>query len=254
MKNFLVFTKKEIREQLYNYKLFIFLVAFFIFGMLGPLTAKLLPQIMSSMSINGMEILLPTPTYLDSYAQFFKNINQIGTLIILIGFSSCICGEISRGTLINLLSKGLSRNTIIISKYVSCLFLWTISYIVSSLAHYGYTLYLFGNHSTNNLFFSLFCVWLFGAFIISVLFVSSVLTKGIPGTLIISFAILGLLLILSIFPKLMKFNPLSLVSYNLGLMTNNTTISYIMLPIIITLSLIVFFIAMTLFLFRKKQL
>ena len=184
MKNFLVFTKKEIKEQIYSYKLFIFIVAFFVFGMIGPLTAKLLPEIIASMSIEGMQITIPNPTYIDSYTQFFKNINQIGTVIILIGFSGCICSEISKGTLINILSKGLSRSTVIISKYVSCLFLWTISYVVSALTHYVYTLYLFGSHPTNNLIFSLFCVWLFGIFIISLLFISSIITKGIPGTLI----------------------------------------------------------------------
>ena len=73
MNGYLAFMKKEWMEQIRTYKLFILLVVFFIFGMLSPLTAKLMPELLSQFPIEVMTIILPEPSAIDSYTQFFKN-------------------------------------------------------------------------------------------------------------------------------------------------------------------------------------
>lgn len=44
MRGYLAFVKKELLEQVRTYKLLILLLVFFIFGMLSPLMAKLMPK------------------------------------------------------------------------------------------------------------------------------------------------------------------------------------------------------------------
>ena len=78
MNGYLAFMKKEWMEQIRTFKLFILFVVFFIFGMLSPLTAKLMPELLSQIPIEGMTIILPEPSAIDSYTQFFKNCSQMG--------------------------------------------------------------------------------------------------------------------------------------------------------------------------------
>ena len=68
--------KKEGTEHLRTYRIFILLTVFFLFGMMSPLAAKLLPQILASAMPEGISITLPDPSAIDSWSQFFKNISK----------------------------------------------------------------------------------------------------------------------------------------------------------------------------------
>ncbi len=254
MRGFLAFTKKELTEQVRTYKAFILLSIFFVFGMMSPLTAKLLPDIFSNLSIEGMKIILPTPTYIDAYTQFFKNTTQMGIIIVLLVFSGIIAQEVSKGTLINVLSKGLSRKAVILAKYFTSVCVWTISFTLSSLTCFGYTVFLFGKHSTENLLFSLFCLWMFGAFVLAVILMSGTLVNGNYGGLLISALVLGGLLLINIIPKLSKYNPVRLVSNNIALLTNSVKVIDETATVLITVFLTVVCLIATLLIFNKKTL
>jgi ABC-2 type transport system permease protein len=107
MKNYVAILEKELLESVRSYKLFIMLIVFFIFGIMSPLTAKLLPELLSSMVPEGITITLTEPAAIDSWMQFFKNVSQMGLIVMLLVFSGIIGVELSRGTLINMLTKGL---------------------------------------------------------------------------------------------------------------------------------------------------
>ena len=254
MSGFIAFTKKEIVEQIRTYKAFILLAVFFIFGMMSPLTAKLLPDIFANMSIEGMKIIIPPPTYIDAYTQFFKNTTQMGIIVVLLVFSGIIAQEVSKGTLINVLSKGLSRNAVIFAKYFTSVLVWTVSYTLAALTTFGYTVLLFGSHSTENLLFSLFCLWLFGAFVLAVILLSGTLVNGNYGGLLVTAVILGGFLILNALPKFSKFNPFRLTSNNVALLTNSVKISDEITAVIITVILTAVCLAATLIMFNKKKL
>lgn len=68
MRGYLAFVKKELLEQVRTYKLLILLLVFFIFGMLSPLMAKLMPEILRQMPMDGITITIPDPTAIDSYS------------------------------------------------------------------------------------------------------------------------------------------------------------------------------------------
>jgi ABC-2 type transport system permease protein len=71
MRSYIAFTKKELLEQLRTYKCLIILSVFFILGMMSPLFAKLMPDIIGGMEIEGIQITIPEPTAVDAYTQFF---------------------------------------------------------------------------------------------------------------------------------------------------------------------------------------
>lgn len=254
MNGFIAFTKKEFTEQLRSYKSIILLAVLFLFGMTSPLLAKLLPDIMSGMNVQGMTITIPAATSLDAYGQFFKNVGQMGLVVMLLIFSGLLSQDVTRGTLIVLLAKGLSRHAVILSKFLTALIIWTVGYTLAAVTAYGYTVYLFGSTAVPNLLYSLICLWLFGAFIIALLILASTLASGNYGGLLLTAGILIVLLILSSFPSIQKLNPVSLAANNSGLISSALKTGDMAPAVWVTVGLIAAFLVLAVAVFRKKRL
>lgn len=254
MRGFLAFTKKEFLEQLRTYRWLIVLAVFFLFGMMSPLLAKLTPDILSSMDMGGIKLELPKPTLMDAYAQYFKNMTQMGILVVLLVFGGLLSNELVKGTLVNILSKGLSRAAVLLSKYTAAVILWSLGFLLSAAVNYAYTVYLFKDGSAPNLMFSLFCLWLFGCFIIALILLSSVAAPGSFGGLILSAAVLAILLVIGIFPKTEKYNPVTLVSKNTALLNGTGKPDDLYLTAAITAVLIVLCMMAAALLFKKKRI
>jgi len=254
MSGFSAFLRKEFLEQRRTYKLLIMLAAFTLFGMMSPLLAKLTPDIIKSLGTDGISITMPDPTYLDAYAQLFKNITQMGMIVLLLVFAGSMSQELSKGTLVNVLSKGLPRTAVVISKYAACLALWTISLVLCAAVHYGYTLYLFGSHPTAHLLLSLLCLWLFGALLLAVMILTGTLLKGGYGGLLATAVILGILLLLSILPGSLHWNPITLASVSTGLLDGSLKAVDILGALWVSAGAAVLCLAGAVLIFRKKQL
>lgn len=254
MNGFIAFTKKEFLEYFRNYKLLILILIFFIIGMMSPLTAKMLPDIMEDFAVEGMIIKMPEPTFMDAYTQFFKNTTQMGFIVFLLIFGGILSHEISKGTLIIVLSKGLSRHAVICSKFLVSLTFWTLSLLIAFVTNYGYTFYLFEKNSVDHLFFSTFCLWLFGAFVLALILLGSTLTTGSYGGLVVAVAVLGLMLIMNILPSMQKYNPVSLASDNIALIAGTLEVSSRVVTVWLTIGLIVLFLAGAMQIFKRKRL
>jgi ABC-2 type transport system permease protein len=254
MNGTIAFLKKEFLEQLRSFKLLVLLAVLFLIGMTSPLMAKLMPDIFSKMSIQGITVTIPAPTVLDAYAQFFKNVSQMGLLVLLLVFSGMLSQELSRGTLAIPLAKGLSRHAVIVSKYIAATVTWTLGYAMAAAVNYGYTVYLFGSFSLPHLFFSQFCLWLFGAFLLALLLLAGTAASGGYGGLLLTAAGVAVLLTAQSIPSLQKWNPVTLAAGGNGLLTNGTDAGSMMVTVWITLALTALCLLCSLFIFRKKML
>lgn len=253
MNGFCAFFKKEWLEGMRTYKLWIMLVVFCIFGIMSPLFAKITPELLKSLATEGMQITISTPTALDSYMQFFKNVSQMGVIIVLLIFSGSLPSELSKGTLIPVLTKGLSRNAVIAAKFSYITLVWTLSYGCSFLITYVYTILMFPTMPMENLIFSVMCLWLFGCFLISVSIFASVLVKGNYGGLLLTAVCFACLLIVNMVPSVRAFNPATLMSDTSAMLDNTYVISDIYPAIIISGVLCVVCQGLAMLVFRKKQ-
>lgn len=254
MRGFLAFTKKEFREQARTYKWLIVLSVFFLFGLMSPLLAKMTPVLISSMDMGGVTLTLPKPTAMDAYAQYFKNMTQMGIVVLLLIFGGTLSNELVKGTLVNILAKGLSRAAVLLSKYTAAVILWSAGFLLSAVTNYGYTAYLFGEPQVPELIFSMFCLWLFGCFIIALILLSSTLAAGSFGGLILSAVTLFILLLVNILPKAEKFNPVTLASKNTALLNGTVKGDSLYLTIGITIALTVLCLVISILMFRKKKI
>ena len=78
MNAYLAFLKKEFYDYLRSYKLFVLMMVFLALGFLNPISARYLLEVAASLLPDGIQIQLPQPEVMDSWAQFYKNIWQIG--------------------------------------------------------------------------------------------------------------------------------------------------------------------------------
>jgi len=254
MKGYMAFLKKEFFEYTKTYKLFIMLMVFAVFGITNPLIAKLIPEILGSLITDGVIITLPEPTAYDAWTQFFKNATQMGLIVMVILFSGVLSSELSKGTLINLLTKGLSRTAVILSKFTCMALVWTMSIALCFVLTYGYTVYLFPKDETTNLLFSVFCLWLFGLFLLAALLFSAALTRSNYGCLLIICFIVVICMIMNIIPALHRYNPISLSTNNMGLIMNSIEVSSLYGTIMISCLLSLIFVSLSVVVFQKKQL
>ncbi len=67
--------------------------------------------------------------------------------------------------------------------------LWTVSYTTAFIVTWGYTAYLFPNDDPPYLGLSVFCLWLFGAFLMTLLLFAATLVKSSYGALIVTGAV-----------------------------------------------------------------
>ncbi|HWT74252.1 MAG TPA: ABC transporter permease [Mobilitalea sp.] len=254
MKGYYAFTKKELLEQLRTFKWLIILSVFFLFGMMSPVLAKLMPDILSGMEVEGMKIVIPDPTAMDAYGQFFKNFTQMGILVVLLVFGGTLSNELVRGTLVNILAKGMPRPVVILSKYTAAVLLWTVGYLLAAATTFGYTAYLFKDALVSNLVFSMFCLWLFGIFVLALVFLSSTIASGNFGGLVLSAVALILMLMIGVIPNTEKYNPVTLASVNVALLSGTKEVKDLIATVIITCLLTVGCMIGSIVLFGKKKL
>lgn len=254
MKAYLAFTKKEFMENFRTYKIFIMGVVYLLFGIMSPALAKIMPEILKSATPKGMMITIPTPTALDSWGQFFKNVGQTGMLVLVIVFCGLMANEFSRGTLVNILTKGMKRSTVVLSKLTMAVIVWTLSYLLSFVITFYYTAYFWEMDGMNHQFLTFFSMWLFGVLLITLLIFGGILFKSIYGSLLIAGAAIVMMMLINIAPKLQKYNPIMLSSDNMSLLTAQKNVSDVMPAIIICIGSIILLVAFSVILFNKKQI
>lgn len=252
MRAFLAMIKKEFLESIRTFKLLIVVLVFLLFGMFNPVTAKIMPKLLSSFLPEGMTVTLATPHAIDSWMQFYKNMSTQMILFIVV-FSGIVANELSKGTLIHILTKGLSRKTVILSKFTAVVSMWTVSYLICFGTTFVYTMYLLPGELPNTVF-SAFCMWLYGVLQISVMLLGGVLFGNIYGSLLLTGGFAGLLMLLNIAPKFAEYSPYLLSSGSVSLLTMDAGVSDFYVSIGVTIALILFFLSGSLVSFDKRQL
>jgi len=229
MRNYAIFLKKEIVEALKTYRLLILGAVLLLLGMMSPLVARFTPEILkwameSDPATAGMDLsaMLTLPTAFDSWVQFYSNVGLMGYIALVIVFSGMVSSETSKGTLTIMLSKGLSRTSVILSKLTNAVLVWTGGYCLAAVTAWGYTVYMFEGR-VPNLLFALFGMWLFGVFLLAVTALASTLTDKSFICLVAVGVAVVILNLISIIPGAGKYNPVALSGTSIALLTDDMT-------------------------------
>ena len=214
MTQLMAFTKKEWMEVLRTGKFVILTVLFIIFGVMNPAIAKLTPWMMETLSESlestGLTITETKVDALTSWVQFYKNI-PMALIVFLLMFSGILAVEYQKGTLINMITKGLSRWKIIISKSFVLLLLWSFGYWMCYGITYAYNEYFWDNSIAEDLGFATFCVYMLGVWLIALIMLMSTLFSTGSAAAVGTGGVFFVLYLLSMLPDLKECLPTYLI-------------------------------------------
>lgn len=218
VKNVIVFLEKELMESIRNYKLLILAIIFVLFGVLSPLSAKFLPEIMESFLPQGIEITLAQPTEADAWLQFFKNTSQISLIIIIVLNFAAVSKEYEDKTLINVLTKGVSGKSVIGGKFISSALQITVCYWLSFLICLFYSSIYLVKIDRGSLFLAAMSQNLFLIMWLAVMLFFSSCTGHGYISLICTGGLVVVLNVANLFPNLKKVNPIVLLNDGMSIM------------------------------------
>ncbi|WP_167957404.1 ABC transporter permease [Anaerosporobacter faecicola] len=254
MRAYIAFTKKEWVESIRTYRLFILLAVFFVLGIMNPLTAKLTPTLLANFAPEGMVVEIPTPTALDSWIQFHKNVPQMGLFVLVIMFSGAMTGEYNKGTFVNMVTKGLKRRTIIFAKFTMSVLLWTMSLLLCFGLSSYYTAYYWNLDGFTQILQSVICVWLFGILLLSMLLFFGAVVRNGYACMMFTGGMVVIFFLLNMLPSLQKYNPVYLVGSCQSLITGELVMSDFTASIIISIVFVVLSIVGSVLCFDRKKL
>ena len=256
MKALTAFVNKEFKAHFRSGKIFALLGIFVVIGAMNPVTAKLTPWLLEilgeSLEASGMNIVATTPTVLDSWMQFYKNIPM--ALIAFVAMESDIfTKEYRYGTLIIALTKGLNRKTVVFAKTYALSLLWTACYWLAFAVTYVINLCLWDVSLASHALFSASCWWLFGLMtVVLVVFFSTLVRSYIPvllGTGGVAFAVY----LVGALPKIGKYLPSKLLD-GVSLVYGMSEPSDYVFAILLTAALCVALFAVSIPIFNKKEM
>lgn len=256
MKAILAFLKKECMDQARCGRLLITLGLFVVFGIMNPAVAKLTPWLLEvmadSLAESGMTVTEVNVTAMDSWVQFFKNMPMALIAFVLL-YGSIFTKEYATGTLVLSLTKGLERYKVVISKWLVLSSVWSVGYALCYGITYLYSDYFWDNSIANNLSFSVFCWWLFGMLVISLITLFSTLATTNTAVLMGVGGVVFLSSIVSLLPKISKYLPTYLTDGNsliYGLKESDEYTAAIIITVFITVAAF----AVSIPIFNKKQI
>ncbi len=255
MKQLIAFSKKEFLEVWRTGKFLILFLIFVLFGIMNPAIAKLTPWMMeqfaTSLEESGLIVGEVTVNAMTSWTQFYKNV-PMGLIIFLLIFSGILATELQKGTLINMLTKGLSRNLVIIAKLLVMIVLWTFNYWSCFFITYSYNEYFWDNDIVNHLYFSAFCVYLFGIWLIALLILISTIVTTTSFVTVGTGVVFFIVYMLSLLPDIKRYFPTKLLDASGVLVEVGKVEDYtVSIWITVIVSMIQLVIAMMVF-YKKK--
>lgn len=139
----MAFLKKEFKAIFKTYRFWVIPLVLVFFALMSPPSAKLTPQILAAAMPKGLSLKLPEPQMTDAFAQWFKNLSQIGILAIILLTMGIVAEEKTSGTILLIVTKPVSRANVILSKFFAQSSWLAMSFFAAAVICYAYAALIF---------------------------------------------------------------------------------------------------------------
>ncbi len=249
-----VFLKKELFEIVRTWKIIVLPALFLFFGFLSPITARYIKEIIMSTGVEFDFSFIPDPRFTDSYVQFFKNMYQIGGIILVLVFSGSVVGEKVSGSAAIVLTKRLSRASFVLSKFIAGALLFTLSYLLSLAASLYYTLILFSSFYVDGIWAPFLLYWLYGLFLIAMAILAGTVSRSHMFANLIAFGGFALSSLVKYIPKVGDYTTGVFHQLGLDVIYGNRQALDITYPAAGALVTMAVLLAAAVLVFRKQEL
>jgi len=138
-----VLVRKELTEAWRTRRLPVVVVLFLVVGVVSPLTARYLPEILELSLGDDLSIPLPVPTAADALAQLQKNLGQLGALAAIALAMGSVAGELDRGTAALVLAQPATRAAFLAAKVIAIAVVLALGMAGATIVGWIYTAILF---------------------------------------------------------------------------------------------------------------
>jgi len=245
--------KKEINEYIKTPKGIILLAVFVFFALSSPLMGRYMNEIIATVAPD-IVFDFPEPSLVDGWGQVFKNFSSICIIVFLILMTGTVSQEKSKGSILLVLTKKVSRFEFILSKFLVGSLAFTILFIGSSFISAWYINSLFGSYIYDGLFMSLLLFWLMGIFFTALAVFVSVIGKTPTTSALMGFAGYGILQILNISIDLSLFNPSGAPAIVNEIMKGTIQMSEMWKPIVVSILAVGFFFSAAQYFFKRQEI
>jgi ABC-2 type transport system permease protein len=206
-----VFARKEAREILRTWRIWVLPGILLFFALTGPVLARFTPEIVGALAGDQLgAITIPTPTYLDAYTQWIKNLSQIALFALIIIYGSIVSSERRSGTAVLVLTKPVSRTAFVVAKAAVHSVFLAILVVAGTLLTWGLTAVVF-KEAPGSALWSSALVWLvLGVLFIALMTLLSVLISSSAGAAGAGLGAYALVSIAAIWKPLGTYSPAAL--------------------------------------------
>lgn len=250
------FLKKEFTEWLRTGRMLILGCIFVLLGIMAPAFAKLTPWLIEMMAQQlaetGLTVAEITVNALTSWEQFFKNL-PIALIAYVLLCGGIFTDEYRRGTLIPVVTRGLTQRGAAMAKFRVMTLMWTGGYFICFGVTFIYTSVYWDNSVAANLMPAVLCAWLFGILTASLITFFSALSDSSSGVLLGAGGSVAVMSLLSMLPQTAKYLPTRLLS-GMSLLTGASAPKSFSPAVIVSLALILLCTALSALLFNRRQM
>ncbi len=259
MNRFTVLLHKDLIESIRKHRLLVLVLVFLMFGILSPVTAKYLPEIVSLIlsSVGEMPdfgIAIPDPVMNDSYVQYYKNMTQMGIFIQILVMMGIVSEEKRKGSAVLILTKSVSRLEFLLSKFVMSVTVIMVSMIPSFVSFYLYTWLLFDEKPLPGAFAGIGIFALLMIFIMSLTFFASTVARSAAISAMIAIGGYFSVSLISAIPKISDYFPMYLLDAAYQISIGVSGAGPFIPAILITAGVIVLLFVLSALSFRYQEL
>ncbi|MCF7927163.1 MAG: ABC transporter permease [Candidatus Izimaplasma sp.] len=249
--------KNEFLYLLRTKKFIIFFVLFAVFGMISPLTAKYLPEILASLLGNSDIVIdFPEPDIYYGYIQFLSDLNEIVLFVIIFVGISVFIRDKTKGIYPLIFSKPIKRETYLLGKILSYAILLLMALVIGFIFFDIYILILFKDLLFLTSLQMMMLYFLYVIWILSFTLLFSVISKSYLTAALMTFGTYILFVILDIFNEfsIFKYLPNTLNKHISGIIYSTSDTTNLWITILITVGMILIFIYLSIVQFNKQDI
>jgi ABC-2 type transport system permease protein len=222
MSGFGVLMRKELLEAWRTRRLPVVAILFLVVGIISPLTARYLNEILTFAMGDQLPIALPDPTPAMALEQLQKNIGQLGALAAIALAMGSVSGELDRGTAAMVLAQPVGRPGFLAAKLTAIAAVLGVAMLLAAIVAWVYTAILFEPLPVDGWLAMAALSWLALTSWAAITFLASAATGSTMASAGIGFvALIGLSLV-AIVPAVDRFLPTGLAVPAMALAAGDT--------------------------------
>lgn len=164
-------------------------IVFLFFGVLGPVTAAYIEEILTAFGTEGVEIIFPEPVPADGMIQYLGNAQQIGLLAVIAVAAGALSFDGTADIAIFLRTRVRSTARLVLTRYAVYAAVSALAWTAGTMVAWYETWALIGALPADRVLLGTLLGAVYFAYVVAIVALASGITRGSVGTMFLAFAI-----------------------------------------------------------------